>query len=73
MSIVHEVFEIPLRKSKVVSSKDIDEIFVNWQEILVCNQKFLEDLTNAHNMGTDTIGDVICRHVSFILKVFNYL
>ncbi|XP_076263681.1 dynamin associated protein 160 isoform X4 [Rhynchophorus ferrugineus] len=63
MSIVHEVFEIPLRKSKLISTKDVDEIFVNWQEILLCNQQFLEALTNAHNLDIDTIGDVICKHL----------
>ncbi|XP_030749114.1 intersectin-1 isoform X3 [Sitophilus oryzae] len=63
MSIVHEVFEIPLRKSKVVSIKEIDGIFVNWRDILQCNQNFLDDLTKVQYSRSNTVGDVICRHL----------
>lgn len=64
MSTVHEVFEIPLRKSKLVPANDIDNIFVNWQDILQCNQRFLTDLLNNHNAGSDVVGHIICRHVN---------
>ncbi|XP_066254448.1 intersectin-1 isoform X2 [Euwallacea similis] len=63
MSIVHEVFEVPLRKSKVISSSEIDEIFVNWQEILQCNKSFLNQLSKAYEKKADTIGDIICQHL----------
>ncbi|XP_050307151.1 intersectin-1 isoform X3 [Anthonomus grandis grandis] len=63
MAVVHKVFEVPLRKSKVVSTKEIDEIFVNWQDILQCNKSFLEDLKRAVNRRSETIGDVICQHL----------
>nr|XP_023015070.1 intersectin-1 isoform X3 [Leptinotarsa decemlineata] len=63
MSIVYEVFEQPLRKSKLISTKDADEIFVNWQEITQCNKNFLKDLLNANNSGSDMVGEIICRHL----------
>lgn len=71
MSIVHEVFELPLRKSKIISTKEIDEIFVNWQDILQCNKNFLTDLTRAYERRAETIGDVICQHVSYIFGIIN--
>lgn len=63
MSAVHEVFEQPLRRSRIVSDSEVDAIFVNWQDILQCNRNFLRALEGA--VG-DTIGDVICQHVSTI-------
>lgn len=64
MSIVHEVFEIPLRESKLICAKDIDDIFLNWQDIIQCNKNFLRELMRSYDNGQDMIGDVICRHVS---------
>lgn len=64
MSIVREVFEIPLRLSKLIPSKDIDEIFVNWQDIIQCNKNFLRELIRSYDAGRDMVGDIICRHVS---------
>ncbi|CAH1112689.1 unnamed protein product [Psylliodes chrysocephalus] len=63
MSIVHEVFEEPLRRSKLVPVKDIDDIFVNWQDIIKCNKRFLKDLVSANKTGSDMIGDIICKHL----------
>uniref|UniRef100_A0AAR5QBU5 Intersectin-1 n=1 Tax=Dendroctonus ponderosae TaxID=77166 RepID=A0AAR5QBU5_DENPD len=63
MSIVHEVFELPLRKSKIIPSDQIDQILVNWQDILHCNQIFLTELTQAFNARTETIGNIICQHL----------
>ncbi|XP_050500255.1 intersectin-1-like isoform X2 [Diabrotica virgifera virgifera] len=63
MSVVHEVFEEPLRKCKLISAKEIDEIFVNWQDIIFCNKLFLKDLLNANKTGSDMIGHIICKHL----------
>lgn len=64
MTVVYEVFEVPLRQSKVITKEEIEGIFVNWQEILQCNHNFLKDLIDRWNSGNDVIGDVICSHVS---------
>ncbi|XP_056641885.1 intersectin-1-like isoform X1 [Diorhabda sublineata] len=63
MSLVHEVFEEPLRKCKLISPKEIDDIFVNWQDIIDCNKSFLRDLLNANKSGSDMIGHIICKHL----------
>nr|CAI5834895.1 unnamed protein product [Callosobruchus analis] len=64
LEIVHEVFEMPLRKSKIISNEDIDSIFLNWQEIIHCNKSFLEAFLKAYNTS-ETIGDVISEHVNY--------
>lgn len=64
MIIVNRVFEKPLRESRVVPEKDVEEIFVNWEHILKCNKAFLSDLLDRQNSGTDIYGDIICSHVS---------
>lgn len=61
MEIVHDVFEKPLRKSKMIPDNQIDEIFINWKDIISCNRDFLYELMANES---DTVGDVICRHVS---------
>lgn len=64
MSVVREVFEIPLRQSKLILAKDIDDIFVNWHDIIQCNKYFLKELMRSYDAGRDMVGDIICRHVS---------
>ncbi|CAH0548139.1 unnamed protein product [Brassicogethes aeneus] len=63
MSVVYNVFEAPLRKSGLLKKKEIDEIFVNWREILQCNKNFCRDLHAKRNSNSHTIGDVICKHL----------
>ncbi|XP_049819968.1 intersectin-1 isoform X3 [Aethina tumida] len=63
MSVVHKVFERPLRESGIVKKREADEIFVNWQDILQCNKNFLKDLESRRNSNSTVIGDVICRHL----------
>lgn len=69
MSIVHEVFELPLRKSKIIPSSQIHQILVNWQDILHCNQIFLTELAHAFDTHAETIGNVICQHVSVFPRI----
>lgn len=70
MSVVHEVFEVPLRNSKLISPKEIDEIFVNWQDIIQCNHNFLKDLLKIQNSDSCTVGNIICQHVSMKQQKF---
>lgn len=63
MSIVHKVFEMPMRESRVVNNTDVDRIFVNWQELIDCNKQFLRDILHRTDSGSDIIGDVISNHV----------
>lgn len=36
-----QVFEKPLIESKVLTPEEIEKIFVNWRDIIVCNYTFL--------------------------------
>lgn len=67
MTIVHNIFEMPLRMSKAISEEEVEIIFVNWQEIIQCNRRFLGDLLDKQDNGNYNIGDAICRHVSIRL------
>lgn len=69
MTIVNRIFEKPLRASKVLSEKDVEGIFVNWETILECNKAFLNDLLDRQSSGSDTYGDIICAHVSTFMGV----
>lgn len=63
MEVVHRVFEKPLSESRVITQQDLEEIFVNWRDILQCNKNFLADLYSRRDSGSDIIGDIICMHV----------
>lgn len=63
MTNVHKIFEVPLRMSNAATEDEIQGIFVNWQEIIQCNRRFLGDLFNRRDSGSTNIGDVLCNHV----------
>lgn len=41
MRLVHEVFEKPLIQSMVLTVDEVEKIFVNWRDIIACNDNFL--------------------------------
>ncbi|KAK9887107.1 hypothetical protein WA026_020555 [Henosepilachna vigintioctopunctata] len=63
LAIVCQLFEQPLKKNKVISNKEISQIFLNWDEIVRCNGDFLKDLTRRLHMGQDIIGDLLLKHL----------
>lgn len=63
MSVVYTVFEKPLRESRVITQREVEGIFVNWEDILQCNKNFLADLLVRWDSGSDIVGDIICSHV----------
>ncbi|KAG8330244.1 Intersectin 1 (SH3 domain protein) [Homalodisca vitripennis] len=66
MSIVHDVFEKPLSESKIVTPEELSTIFVNWQDIIVCNYMFLRALRVRREMSEGgvirMIGDILCEN-----------
>jgi ElaB/YqjD/DUF883 family membrane-anchored ribosome-binding protein len=64
MQIVHDVFEVPLKKSGIIAKDEAEKIFMNWQAILQCNRSFLSDLHDWISSGSDVLGPVISKHVS---------
>ena len=37
-----QVFQKPMKQSEVVTKEDLQRIFVNWKELIMCNTKFLK-------------------------------
>ncbi|XP_050430286.1 intersectin-1 [Adelges cooleyi] len=66
MISVHEVFEKPLYESKVLTTTEIRQIFINWEEIIECNQMFLTSLRVRRDMSPAgvirIVGDILCEH-----------
>ncbi|XP_048512969.1 intersectin-2 isoform X5 [Athalia rosae] len=67
MSLVHEVFEKPLLQSMVLTVDEVEKIFVNWRDIIVCNDNFLRTLRirrdNSDGGIIRMIGDILCENI----------
>ncbi|XP_065160133.1 intersectin-1 isoform X4 [Atheta coriaria] len=63
LSVVKRVFEMPLKTSSILNQKELENIFVNLDDILHCNQIFLEDLLEKLEFDDDMIGDVILKNL----------
>ncbi|KYQ52515.1 Intersectin-2 [Trachymyrmex zeteki] len=67
MRLVHEVFEKPLIESLVLSIDEIERIFINWRDIIACNDNFLRTLRirrdNSYNGIVRMIGDILCENI----------
>ncbi|XP_076754423.1 dynamin associated protein 160 isoform X3 [Xylocopa sonorina] len=67
MRLVHEVFEKPLIESLVLSMDEVDKIFVNWRDIIACNDNFLRTLRirrdNSEGGIVRMIGDILCENI----------
>ncbi|XP_046814366.1 intersectin-1 isoform X9 [Vespa crabro] len=67
MRLVHEVFEKPLIESLVLTLDEVDKIFVNWRDIIACNDNFLRTLRirreNSEGGIVRMIGDILCENI----------
>ncbi|XP_051159795.1 intersectin-1 isoform X3 [Leptopilina boulardi] len=67
MRLVHEVFEKPLLGSLVLTVDEVDRIFVNWRDIIACNDNFLRTLRirrdNSDGGIVRMIGDILCENI----------
>ncbi|KAG7207393.1 hypothetical protein KM043_009047 [Ampulex compressa] len=67
MRLVHEVFEKPLIESLVLTMDEVDKIFVNWRDIIACNDNFLRTLRirrdNSEGGIVRMIGDILCENI----------
>ncbi|XP_076392418.1 dynamin associated protein 160 isoform X5 [Megachile rotundata] len=67
MRLVHEVFEKPLLESLVLTVDEVDKIFVNWRDIIACNDNFLRTLRirrdNSEGGIVRMIGDILCENI----------
>ncbi|XP_011306596.1 intersectin-2 isoform X3 [Fopius arisanus] len=67
MRLVHEVFEKPLIQSMVLTVDEVERIFVNWRDIIACNDNFLRTLRirrdNSEDGTVRMIGDILCENI----------
>ncbi|XP_015589739.1 intersectin-1 isoform X6 [Cephus cinctus] len=67
MRLVHEVFEKPLLESLVLTVDEVEKIFVNWRDIIACNDNFLRTLRirrdNSEGGIIRMIGDILCENI----------
>ena len=67
MSVVVEVFQQPMSQSGVVTLDDVDTIFLNWKDLIVCNNSFVRALRIRLKMSqqgvVQTIGDILADYV----------
>ncbi|XP_058804871.1 intersectin-1 isoform X2 [Phymastichus coffea] len=67
MQLVHEVFEKPLLASMVLTVNQVDKIFINWRDIIACNDSFLRTLRirrdNSEAGVVRMIGDILCENI----------
>uniref|UniRef100_A0A8W8J4E6 Intersectin-1 n=1 Tax=Magallana gigas TaxID=29159 RepID=A0A8W8J4E6_MAGGI len=68
MSIVLDAFYEPMANSKVMTQEELDMIFVNWKELILCNTKLLKSVRVRKKMCgkgqvIQIIGDVLCENI----------
>ncbi|XP_012284787.1 intersectin-2 isoform X2 [Orussus abietinus] len=67
MRLVHEVFEKPLLASLVLTVDEVERIFINWRDIIACNDNFLRTLRirrdNSEGGIVRMIGDILCENI----------
>ncbi|XP_070190790.1 intersectin-1-like isoform X2 [Littorina saxatilis] len=68
MSIVLEAFRNPLLEAGVLTEQESDKIFVNWNDLIICNKKFLQALRVRKKMCGKgkvifMIGDILCENL----------
>ncbi|CAE1260660.1 unnamed protein product [Acanthosepion pharaonis] len=67
MSIVYDVFQKPLREKGVLTEEEEQILFVNWNELIICNTKLLKSLrvrrkVSGRRKRIKTIGDILCEN-----------
>ncbi|XP_052830492.1 intersectin-1-like [Octopus bimaculoides] len=67
MSIVDQVFRKPLKENGVLSDEEDKILFVNWQDLIICNTKLITAMrvrkTCGKSKSIQTIGDILCENL----------
>ncbi|XP_067141065.1 intersectin-1 isoform X2 [Centruroides vittatus] len=74
MAIVLDTFHKPLQE--VLSKKELQIIFVNWSELIICNTKLLKALRVRKKMSNNNIiqiiGDILCENLPHFTPYIRY-
>lgn len=67
LSLTLEVFYNPIAEAKMLTEHELNTVFVNWKELIMCNMKFLKALIVRKKMSqTDKIegiGDILLEQI----------
>nr|UGW01545.1 epidermal growth factor receptor [Eriocheir sinensis] len=73
LQLVDEVFIKAMRLSGIVSEKELDLLFVNWDELILSNSYFSKAVKvrciNSPGGVITMIGDVLCQQLSSVIEV----
>ncbi|XP_013413935.1 intersectin-1 [Lingula anatina] len=76
MSIVLDVFYRPLAEAKVLTLAELDSIFVNWKELIVCNTKLNKSMRVRKKMSGSApihiIGDILCENLPHLTPYIRF-
>ncbi|XP_064627366.1 intersectin-1-like isoform X4 [Lineus longissimus] len=77
MSFVLEVFYEPLAESKTLTDDELQMVFVNWKELIVCNMKLLKGLRVRKKMigegqAITVIGDILCESLPHLTPYIRF-
>lgn len=68
LEIVRDNFIHPIKSQNVLASDEMEIIFINWNDVLLCTNRLYKSLKirRKMNMKKDiNIGDVLCENVIF--------
>ncbi|KAG1699640.1 Intersectin-1 [Nymphon striatum] len=76
MSIVIKVFYEPLKQASVLTANELQTIFVNWNELIICNVKILKALRVRKKMNSgfviNMIGDILCETIPHLTPYIRF-
>ncbi|KAK2154784.1 hypothetical protein LSH36_257g02045 [Paralvinella palmiformis] len=76
LKLVYEVFYKPISAEKMLSHDELEAIFVNWRELMMCNRKFLMALKvrkKTHKgQNISCIGDVLCENLPHMTSYIRF-
>ena len=73
LEIVRDFFISPLKSQKVLVEDEMEIIFINWNDLLLCTNRLYKSLKIRRKMTIKTdinIGDILCENV--IIKTLIY-
>ncbi|XP_052810180.1 intersectin-1-like isoform X1 [Mya arenaria] len=77
MSIVLEAFYRPLAESGALTEDNLQAIFVNWKDLIVCNTKLQKALRVRKKMCgvgqvINSIGDILCENIPHLTAYIRF-
>ncbi|XP_052090011.1 intersectin-1-like isoform X3 [Mytilus californianus] len=77
MGIVLEAFYNPMREAGVMTEEELESVFVNWTELILCNTKLSRSLRVRKKMigkgqVIHVIGDILCENLPHLTPYIRF-